>query len=194
MIVDCVNCEAKMDFTEVANYSAWHPGEECPVDFYFLKCPKCEWPALVMSWPDPVFGEPERLYPPRERPVDYLPNAIRAAYVEARSCFRGKAFTASTIMCRKTLEGVCREHNIDQGDLVKDLRKLRDEEIIDSRLFEWADALRISGNEAAHDVRIQVSVEDAKDVLDFTNAILEYLFTFREKFEEFKKRRTKKSG
>lgn len=52
----------------------------------------------------------------------------------------------------------------------------------------------ISGNEAAHDVNVTISAEDARDILEFTNALLEYVFTFRDKFEEFKKRRANKTS
>ena len=63
-------------------------------------------------------------------------------------------------------------------------------EIIENRLYEWADALRISGNEAAHGVKLQISQKDAKDILEFTHALLEYVFTFQEKFDQFKSRQS----
>ena len=63
---------------------------------------------------------------------------------------------------------------------------MKEKGIIENRLFEWADALRISGNEAAHGVNSNISSQDAKDILEFTHALLEYVFTFQEKFEEFK--------
>jgi hypothetical protein len=50
------------------------------------------------------------------------------------------------------------------------------------------------GNEAAHEVGTGISPEDARDVADFTHALLEYVFTFREKFERFKKRRMAKQA
>ena len=96
-------------------------------------------------------------------------------------------------MCRKTLEGICVEHGTKGGNLVSALKELKDKGIIEIRLFEWADALRISGNEAAHDVNVTISAEDARDILEFTNALLEYVFTFRDKFEEFKNRRSSKA-
>ena len=97
-------------------------------------------------------------------------------------------------MCRKTLEGICVEHGIKGNNLVKSLKELKDKGIIENRLYEWADTLRISGNEAAHDVKVTISPEDARDVLEFTNALLEYMFTFRDKFEQFKQRRLAKSS
>jgi hypothetical protein len=38
-------------------------------------------------------------------------------------------------------------------------------------------------------VKVTVSREDAGDLLDLTEAVLEYLYTFKEKFEAFQKRR-----
>jgi hypothetical protein len=117
-----------------------------------------------------------------------IPNSLRLAYEEARSCFRAKAYTATAIMCRKTLEGIADENKITARNLGIALKEMKDKGIIENRLYEWADALRISGNEAAHGVNSQVSRQDANDILEFTHALLEYVFTFQEKFEQFKKR------
>ena len=97
-------------------------------------------------------------------------------------------------MCRKTLEGICAEHSTTGRSLVSSLKELKDKGIIENRLYEWAEALRISGNEAAHDVNVTTSAADAKDLIEFTNALLEYVFTFRDKFEEFKTRRAAREG
>jgi hypothetical protein len=135
------------------------------------------------------------LYPPEDNRVNpNLPALLKSAYAEAISCYKVKAYTATAIMCRKTLEGICAEHGIKDNNLVRSLKALKDKGIIENRLYEWADALRISGNEAAHDVAVTISPEDARDILEFTNALLEYLFTFRDRFEHFKQRRLAKSS
>ena len=95
--------------------------------------------------------------------------------------------TASAIMCRKTIEGVCAEHGVAERNLSASLKKMKENGLIDERLFEWSDALRLVGNEAAHGVG--VSKPDAKDMIEFTNAILDYMFSYRDRFEQFKKRR-----
>ena len=74
------------------------------------------------------------------------------SYEEAVACAGSGAFTACAIMCRRTLEGICDSHGIVAGNLDGKLKKLRDDEVIERRLFEWADSLRLVGNEAAHDV------------------------------------------
>jgi hypothetical protein len=49
------------------------------------------------------------------------------------------------------------------------------------------------GNEAAHGVGTTVSKQDARDLLDFTTAIIDYLFSYRDQFEKFRTRRKGKS-
>jgi hypothetical protein len=122
------------------------------------------------------------------------PNApldIRAAFEEACACYRSQAYTASAIMCRKTIEGVCSAHGVAEQNLSASLRKMKEVGLIDERLFEWSDALRIVGNEAAHGVGLTVAQPDAKDTIEFTNAILDYMFSYRDRFEQFKRRRAK---
>ena len=47
----------------------------------------------------------------------------------------------------------------------------------------------MSGNEAAHGVHTTVDSSDARNILDFTRALMEYVYTFNRQFERFKKRR-----
>jgi hypothetical protein len=92
-------------------------------------------------------------------------------------------------MCRKTLKGICAAHGVNERNLMSSLKKMKDQGLIDDRLFEWSDTLRVAGNEAAHGVGVTISEADARDILEFTNAILDYLFSYRDRFEQFKKRR-----
>lgn len=198
MIVECKKCEALVDATALKDYSGCHE-DELPYRYSFLKCPKCDSPFLVVqelvySNPDgnEFWDDPYRLYPTQDKINFSYPEPIKKAYSEARACFKTKAYTATAIMCRKTLEGICAEHNISESNIETSLRKMKEQGIIENRLFEWADTLRISGNEAVHDLNITVSMDDARDILEFTNAILEYVFTFKDKYEQYKKRQENK--
>jgi hypothetical protein len=122
------------------------------------------------------------------------PRDIQVAFEEACACYRAAAFTASAIMCRKTLEGICAVHGVNERSLSTALRMMRSSGLIDERLFEWSDSLRVAGNEAAHGVGLSIAQPDAKDILEFTNAILDYLFSYRDRFEQFKARRAARSA
>jgi len=196
MLVECVDCEAIVDGIVITEYLDTEEESGMTGKYTFLKCPRCSRPFILLQVDDgPGWDEPRRLYPPVEMGVSLsIPSALRSTYNEARSCFRAKAFTATAIMCRKVLEGIAETNNITARNLATALREMKENGIIENRLFEWADALRISGNEAAHGIKLSISQNDAKDILEFTHALLEYVFTFQEKFEEFKSRQKSKSS
>ena len=199
MLVDCKNCEAVVDAKELHSYDTWAEEVDMPVRFNFLKCPRCHRPLVTVQenyaftgGGEPLWEDPVRLFPPRDEPAGVaFPNSIRLPYEEALACFRAKAFAATAIMCRKSLEGMCHEHNARRKGLASGLKELRDKGVIEARLFEWAEALRISGNKAAHDVSPDISRQDAKDILEFTDALLQYVFTFSDRFDRFMERRQK---
>ena len=140
----------------------------------------------------PGWEKPQRLYPSDQVMGSLsIPVDIAMAYAEARLCFKARAYTATAIMCRKTLQGITEAHAIKSRNLAQGLKEMRDKAIIENRLYEWADALRMSGNEAAHGVGVATSPQDARDIMELTNAILEYVFTFRDKFEQWKTRKAK---
>jgi uncharacterized protein DUF4145 len=190
MVLYCRKCGALVSAEHHDTYRRGDPDEGPQEVISFLRCPACSDPFLVLQEDYGELSEPEVLYPAVTRLNPNLPKPILAAYAEADSCFRGKAYTAAAIMCRKTLEGLCAEHGVTKRPLIASLGELRDKGIIDGRLYEWSDTLRVAGNEAAHDVGVTVSAEDARDLVEFTNAILEYVFTFRDRYEAFKLRRS----
>lgn len=200
LLMECDRCEARVNAEYFTGYEAYEAEEGISYRYYFCRCPACNEPMVAISG---NYGEtdnarhwdtPSRYLPRPDAALARFPSAIEAAFGEARRCFRAKAFTAATVMCRKTLEGICAAHGITEANLATSLRKMRDTGVIDSRLFEWADALRISGNEAAHGVQVSFTRDDASDVLEFTKALLEYVFTFRDKFDQFQQRRGKMAG
>lgn len=193
MLVECVNCEAFVDGELVDDYIHVDAESGTPGKYSFLKCPRCARPFIMLQVDDgPGWDDPSRLYPPIEMGISpAIPNSLRSAYDEARACFRAKAYTATAIMCRKILEGIADENKIATRNLASALKEMKEKGIIENRLYEWADALRISGNEAAHGVNSKLSPQDAKDILEFTHALLEYVFTFQEKFEQFINRQSR---
>jgi hypothetical protein len=189
MIVLCETCEALVDAQILKDYEGLEEESGLPYKYSFLRCPKCDNPFLVVQEiSEDGWDNPYTLYPPQERINPSYPEPIKKAYLEAKACFKAKAYTAGAIMCRKVLEGICAEHKIKEKNLEASLKEMKDQGIIESRLFEWADTLRISGNEAVHDLSVTVPKEDARDIMEFTNALLEYLFTFKDRYEAYKKR------
>jgi hypothetical protein len=196
MIVECTHCRAFVDAKEHGSFGYYVPSAGSG-RYALLACSKCEAPMVVRQVnvgnlaDGDIWDTPERIFPSSEQRANpKAPADIRIAFEEACSCHRARAYTAAAIMCRKTLEGVCEAHGVKERTLAASLKKMKDTSLIDDRLFEWSDALRLLGNEAAHGVGKTISETDASDILEFSNAILDYLFSYRDRFEAFKKRRS----
>ena len=112
-------------------------------------------------------------------------------YREARTCLDADLCTASVVMCRKTMEMLCLYFKIEQpNNLHGKLARMRDQEIIDKKFYNWANHLKSFGDEAVHTSE-QFSRKDAEDILDFTYALVEYCIDFNDKFETLLERRGK---
>jgi hypothetical protein len=61
--------------------------------------------------------------------------------------------------------------------------------LIEGRLLEWAQELRVIGNDGAHYTGRPVARQDAKDAIDLAEAILNYMYVFSAQFAEFRERR-----
>jgi len=190
---ECPKCETVVSCEEIASYRQYDPDEGPPERYVFSKCPKCGSPFLTMQLDfGQGYDDHYRIFPSNDKSLGFgIPKLIRESFDEALSCFKVKAYTACAIMCRKTLEGICHEHGVKSTNLAKSLKEMKDKGIIESRLFEWAEALRHFGNEAAHGVQTKPLKQDTQDILDFSYALIEYVFTFRDKFLKFQERRKK---
>ncbi len=122
-----------------------------------------------------------------------IPESLRLEHKEARSCFSSAAYTATVVMVRRTLEGVCAENGVKKQPLIKALQQMQSDGLIEGRLLEWAEGLRVLGNDGAHFTGRRVSREDAQDALALAEALLDYLYVFSAQFAEFKQRRSGQS-
>lgn len=138
------------------------------------------------------WGKQNREWPSDEsRSVNSnIPRPIARELREARACFRAKLYTATAVMVRRTLEGMCVDQGTQKKALFQALRELKDADKIEGRLFEWAQALRALGNQGAHFSKEAVSREDAGDALALAEALLDYIYVFTTKYDEFQKRRS----
>lgn len=198
MIVECQECRAHVEARNAGSFERTYGGRAPSSLYSLLSCSECGAPILIrqtnignMAEGD-IWDRPIIVFPTGDLRVNpSAPKDIQVAFEEACACYRAQAFTAAAIMCRKALEGICASHGVTERNLASSLKKMRDDGLIDERLFEWSDLLRLAGNEAAHGVGRAIPRADAKDILEFTNAILDYLFSFRDRFEQFKQRRNR---
>ena len=195
MIIDCPHCESKVDGIAKGEVADTDPDFPFPSKVVLVECPVCHNPLLGTSdliqtgletW---EWDNLHRLWPQQESEVHReIPKIAGNSLAEAKICFKAKAYSACAVMCGRTIEGVCKYHSTKSRSLAGGLKELKDKEIIDSRLFQWGDELRKHRNIGAHATEEEISKADAKDLLDFSSAICEYVFVLNAKFQRFVER------
>lgn len=202
--VECGECNKHVSGTVVGVVATWDDDDpSVTFEVILAKCPACQGAIVVGrstdQWGDWQRGEydrtpPRRLWPlaTRELSTD-APAGIRRDFDEAQRCMSVSAHTAAAILARRLLEGIAVDLGARGNTLAAKLEDLRTGGAIDGRLAEWADALRVVGNDAAHRVDNVISHEDAADALSFAEAMADYVYTFRARYDRFLARRNPES-
>jgi hypothetical protein len=203
MLIECPHCDARV-YGKLIAERAYAPTYESggytdAYKYVFLECPSCHESLLGLCNQDEQYDEytrwesPIRLWPcPEELYDPNIPHFVRTSLDDARKCFHAKVYTACAVMCGRALEAICKEKT-GETILAKGLQELKSTNQIDDQLFNWGEALRKERNIGAHASEETVSRLDAQDILDFANAIVEYVYVMTAKFEAYKARKADKA-
>ena len=195
MIIECSKCESKVDGKILAEQECYEEDDPFPFKASLLQCPVCK--NAILAGQEMIEVAPEkwkwceanRLWPQPEKHISwYLPPSVSASLEEAKKCYKAKAYSACAVMCGRMLESICVEHNTQKKVLAGGLKELLDNQIIDKKIYKWGETLREHRNIGAHATKKGISREDAKDLLDFANAICDYIFVLTAKFARFMSR------
>jgi Domain of unknown function (DUF4145) len=106
-----------------------------------------------------------------------VPNEIAGAFAESITALSANCPRASAAMARRTLEAITVERGETKGTLAERLNALGTKGILHPTLSDWAKEVRLVGNIGAHfDPIQQVSMEDARQLVDFIRELLKYLY------------------
>ncbi|MDZ4133336.1 MAG: DUF4145 domain-containing protein [Dethiobacteria bacterium] len=205
--VYCTSCnvrtEAKVLYTHTKQVVADRATDPIDCTYYiseykFAACIHCDSPFLYER---DYFEAPGDfslqqgeclLYPDQHELIDKnIPETVRRAHSNAARSYTAALYEPCVVMCRKCLEAICYELGQKKGTLKNKLKKLQEEQVIDIKLVQWANSLRLIGNDAAHDLEVNIDQTDAFDSLQFIEAIILYIFSLNARYNEFKKRRDK---
>lgn len=135
-------------------------------------------------------------------PPEYLPENIKAAFEEGAACMSASCFNAAGTMFRLCIDLATRlmlpSENVNglNADIKRKLGLrllwLFDNNIIPKDLRELSSCIKDDGNDGAHEGSL--SKEDAEDLLDFTYAILERIYSEPERLRLAKERRAVRRG
>lgn len=199
MLIECPYCESIVDGKIIGEHVSIPEDDPFPFKVILLECPVCQSPLLgcqelvQTSIDQEEWIDGKRLWPkPTNSSNSLIPSIVRDSLEEAQKCYNAKAYGACAVMCGRALEGLCKHYETRSKNIAGGLKELIEKKIIDDRLFQWGEALRNQRNLGAHATNEKITKDDAHDVLDFANAICDYVFVLSNKFEEYVKRQQKK--
>jgi hypothetical protein len=200
MLVHCPDCEGPV-IGEPRGFVIHQPQEDGLFGRYtLLACGDQGHPLLVLQVAyggadDYDDDGPWRVYPSQDRPLSSeIPKDLREVHEEARRCLRANAYTAAVVMSGRTLEGACALHGVKGNNLQSLLIKMKEQQLIDGRLWELAETLRGVRNSASHFNIDTITKQDAEDAIAFSESLLDYLYVLNARFEALKVRRAKKTA
>ena len=133
----------------------------------------------------------------RVQPPEHLPEEISRAFVEGATCQAVGCYNAAAAMFRTCVDFASKaklpEADIDglnakiRRSLGWRLEWLFKQRLLPAELEDLAECIKEDGNDGAHDCSL--SEQDAEDLLDFTVALLERLYTEPRRLEIARERR-----
>jgi uncharacterized protein DUF4145 len=188
---------AEPDFIEEIEGLDGEPQPGPEYRYRLVRCSACSDISLLLAMKvgtrdhRSIYEDDFAVYPTPPRAMSSaVPKKLQTCFQEARACYRARAYTASAIMCRRSLELLTAERGIKGKNLADALEKLKAKGDIDQRLYDWCNALRLAGNQAAHDVGSDISQTDVNDMNDLAEAVIDYVYVFQARYEDFMKRRS----
>lgn len=194
LVIDCPHCAVRIK-THADSYVV----DESEQGFFLVQCSSCRKPlfgtarALQDEWMHDYWDTVERLWP--DPPLSHLssaiPEAARRDITEAQKCHSYGIYSAAAVLCGRALERLIKEKTGGKPMIAQGLKKLLEGEVIDQRLFDWAEALRKERNLGAHASDEETTSENARDVISFTVAIFDYVYTLTAKYADYIARQRK---
>ena len=121
---------------------------------------------------------------------EHTPEDIAKDFKEALDSLQRRNYTSAGMMFRKVLQRSTTRLATRQEDLAvkgvgleKRLDKLAEKHLITPAMKEWADIIRVGGNEATHEEDEVFSEDEALAMKEFAEVFLLYAFTLPKRVE-----------
>ena len=197
---DCPWCGTKSVGFTPASMACWQENVKYGVNYYtdvFAICGRCDRGVIVLvqdhhSSPDTLqTAGIEGVYPapPSEDAPRFTPERAKGFFQQGMSSLHIGNPDAAGAMFRKSLEsGLKQRFSSNKRNLIDKIKDAASKGLITDEMADWADHIRISGNEAVHDD--DYTMEQAKALRVFTELVLIYLFELPGRLTDAKKKST----
>lgn len=200
--ITCPFCLERGNFSFEHRAEKKKPNSKKALHFDTLKCGNCAGYVMALWSPGDVFGRglygfqvlpwPLRL----EDHPEHWPEEVGRFWIQAHRSAKDENWDAAAVMARSALQSALRHHEATGGSLKQEIDDLASTGVLPPHMKAWAHELRELGNDAAHPgpSAPKSSAEDVRDVVEFLDFLLQYLYTLPHEIDEYRKRRQQKSA
>lgn len=199
--ITCPFCMERGNFAVEHHAEKKKPNGTKVLNFDTLKCGNCAgyvmvfWSASgdhsgmhgyrVLPWPLKLDSFPK-----------HWPEQIGRFWLQAHRNLKDDNWDAATVMARSALQIAVREHHASGANLKQEIENLASMGILPPLMKDWSHNVRELANESAHPKPGQepASPEDSRDIVQFLDFLLEYLYDLPHRIEAYRERKSEKDG
>jgi hypothetical protein len=133
----------------------------------------------VLPWPLKL-----EIYP------EQWPEPIGRYWLQSKRNIHDENWDAAVVMARSSLQNALRDQHAEGKNLKQEINDLAEKGILPPIMRDWSNCVRELGNESAHPEpsQGQVKPQDAIDIVNFLDFLLEYLYTLPFRIKQYRDR------
>lgn len=199
--IECPFCFERGNFSLSHHAEKKKPNSDKKLNFDTYKCENCAGYVLVF-WTASEFGY-DKMHDYRVIPFplkinqapEHWPGDVQRFWLQSRRNLQDENWDAASLMARSALQVALRDNNAIGKNLKQEIDDLANKGILPPIMKDWSNNIRELGNDSAHPIPGQPATTraDAKDVVQFLDFLLEYLYTLPKNISDYRKRRESKS-
>lgn len=190
--ITCPFCDERGNFSVAHHAEKKKPNDRKKLNFDTLECGNCRgyvmclWSAgnkihayHVLPWPLKYEKHPA-----------HWPADVGRYWLQAKRSALSENWDATAVMTRSAMQLALRGNGANGSNLKQEIDDLANKGILPPIMHEWANALREFGNDSAHPQPNQAatSARDAKDILEYLDFLLRYLYDLPKEIADYRKR------
>lgn len=127
----------------------------------------------------------------KAKPSENWPPDVQRFWTQAHESLGIESYDASAVMARSAVQAAMRDKGAVGKDLYNEIEDLAKKGDLPPLMKEWSHEVRVLGNDAAHPKTNTppATPEDARDVVQFLDSLLVYLYDFPKRISDYWQRR-----
>jgi hypothetical protein len=197
--ITCAFCHEKGNFGLAYHAEKKKAGSSKKLNFDLYQCRNCMafvhvlWSA--QEFPSSMHGLYGYYVLPapmgKSEPSENWPSTVQRYWTQAHESLKVENWDAAAIMARSAVQFALREKGAVKGTLYSEIEDLASKGILQPIMKDWSHEVRAMANDSAHpDLQAPpTDPQDARDVVQFLDFLLTYLYDLPKHIEDYRQRR-----